>query len=99
MRMSRPQWPATRAALPSLTWFPFHRSPAVLDKEKYMKVFIRMSLVLALAAGLCAQQPAKSATGQPAQKDSGGDQQRTAESFYRLALSLYELDGSKRTNQ
>jgi hypothetical protein len=69
-----------------------------------MKTFTRMLLVVALAGGLWAQQPAKDAPGQPAKDQSskndvlaGGD--GLTGNFYKLTFVMYELDDGKRTNQ
>lgn len=69
-----------------------------------MKIFTRMLFMVALAASLWAQQPAKDTTDQPAKDQSaknavlaGGD--GLTGNFYKLAFVLYELDDGKRTNQ
>jgi hypothetical protein len=69
-----------------------------------MKILTQMMLVLALAASLFAQQPAKDTADQPA-KDQSPKKEVLAgrdgmtENFFKLAFVMYELDDAKRTNQ
>ena len=64
-----------------------------------MKIFQKVIFVLALAASLAAQQPAKDTADQSAKKEvlAGGD--GNTGNFFKLALVMYEFDDGKRTNQ
>jgi hypothetical protein len=63
-----------------------------------MKIFTRIMLVLALAGGLFAQQPARSATDQPSRKEAESES-RPPENFYKLNFVIYELEDGKKINQ
>jgi hypothetical protein len=69
-----------------------------------MKILTQMMLVLALAASLFAQQPAKDTADQPAKdqppkKEVLAGRDGMTENFFKLAFVMYELDDAKRTNQ
>src|ERR1051326_6503940 len=78
----------------------FHRSPAIPDKERGMKIVVKTVLVLALVSGLLAQQQEKSANDQPQRKDSATSRDSAApDIFYKLAFVVYEVQDGKRMNQ
>ena len=68
-----------------------------------MKILTQMTLVLALAASMFAQQPAKDTADQPAKdqpqkKEVLAGRDGMTENFFKLAFVMYELDDGKRTN-
>lgn len=66
-----------------------------------MKIFTKVTLIVALASSLFGQQtPAKGTSEQPSKKDSGENREPAAtNNFFKLAFVLYEVDDGKRTNQ
>lgn len=69
-----------------------------------MKIFTKVTLILALATSLFGQQAAKdtadqTAKDQPQKKEVLAGQNGMTENFFKLAFVMYELDDAKRTNQ
>jgi hypothetical protein len=60
-----------------------------------MKILSKAIFILALAAGLSAQQPGKGASDQPAK----AEETRPPDNFYKLTFAIYELEAGKRVNQ
>ncbi len=64
-----------------------------------MKMVTNALVVLTLATTMLAQQPAKATPDQQSRKDPENAESRPIESFYKLAIAMYEVENGKRINQ